>query len=174
MKLLRKIFSWTLTYKIFAFIESLYYYLRDYFYIKDTFYSREFKIVIAKYIRCQVEKDWLGRLYGIINPYIDINGKLDISSMIVELDGSETNNEEQLKVWIYKQIQLIYALFNIEKLGDYISLDIEHVGPENHDNYLITFDIISRKYFGYCFKKMMKQMLIYLLLAFGVLIFITL
>ena len=166
MKLINKLFSLTLTYKVLAFIESIYYYLRDYFYIKDTFYSYELKIVLAKYIRCEVEKDWLGRLYGIINPYIDINGKLDISSMIIEMDGEQTNNEEQLKTWIYKQIQLVYSLFKIEKLGDYISLNVKHVGPTNHDNYLIQFDIASRKYFAQCFKKMIKQIFVYLIIAF--------
>ena len=86
MNFLHKLVSLTLTYKILAFIESTYYYIKDYLVIKDTLYSYELKLVLAKYIKCQVERDWLGRLYGIINPYIDINGKLDISSMIIEME----------------------------------------------------------------------------------------
>lgn len=166
MKFLKKIISWTLIYKILAFFESTYYYMRDRHLIKDTLYSHEFKFVIKKYIKCDLDKDWLGRLYGVINPYIDINGKLDISTMIVELDGEQTNNEEQVKAWIYKQMQLISSLFKIEKLYDYISMNIRHVGPTNHDNYLIVFDITSRKYFSYCFKRMMKQIFLYLILGF--------
>lgn len=166
MNFIKKLVSFTLTYKLLAFIESTYYYIKDYFLIKDTFYSYELKIVLAKYIRCEVNKDWLGRLYGIINPYIDINGKLDISSMIIEMDGEQTNNEEQIKAWIYKQIQLVYSLFKIEKLGDYITLNVKHVGPTNHDNYKIEFDIASRKYFAQCFKKLVKQILLYCFIGF--------
>ena len=44
------------------------------------------KNICKKYLKCDINKDWLGRLYGIINPMIDINGKIDVSSMIIEID----------------------------------------------------------------------------------------
>lgn len=165
MKIIKKILSNFLIYKIFAFVESIFYYIRDYNLISETLYSREFKKVIMKYIKCELDKDWLGRLYGVINPNIDINGNLDVTSFIVELDDSNTNNEEQVKSWIYRQMMLVSELFKIEKLYDYISLDIKHVGPENHDNYLIVFDITTRKYMAMCFKKMLKHILFYILIA---------
>lgn len=172
MKFFKALVSWTLTYKILAMFEALYYYIKERNIISETFYSHHFLMIIKKYLKCDLEKDWLGRLYGVINPYIDINGKLDITSMIVELDGEFTNNEEQLKNWIYKQMQLVSSLFKIENLYSYISLDIRHVGPINHDNYLIIFDITSRKYFSYCFKRVMKMIGIYLLIGIIALMFI--
>ena len=170
MKFIRKIFSNLLVYKIYNFIASIVYYAKDYSLISDTLYSREFKKVIMKYLKCELDKDWLGRLYGIINPNIDINGKLDVTSMIIELDDSNTNNESQIRTWIYKQMMLISELFKIEKLYDYISVDIKHVGPVNHDNYLITFDITSRKYMANSFKKMMKHILFYIII--GIILFL--
>ena len=163
---MQKFFSFFLIYKIFAFIESVISYIKDYRLISDTLYSREFKTVIMKYLKCELDKDWLGRLYGIINPNIDINGNLDVSAMIIELDDSNTNNEEQIKSWIYKQMMLISELFKIEKLYDYISVDIKHVGPVNHDNYLITFDITARKYMSQSFKKMIWHILFYIFIGF--------
>ena len=41
------------------------------------------------------------------NTNIDINGHLDISSMILEIDDYQTNNEEYVKNWIYRQMTLI-------------------------------------------------------------------
>ena len=167
---MQKFFSNFLIYKIIAFIQSIFNYIHDYKLISDTLYSRQFNMVIMKYLRCELDKDWLGRLYGIVNPIIDINGKLDISSMILEIDDYQTNNEEYVKSWIYKQMTLISSLFKIEKLYDYISLDIKHVGPENHDNYLLVFDITSRKYMAYCFKRLIKHALIYGIIAIIILI----
>jgi len=172
MKFIRKLFSNFLLYKIYNFIASIFYYIKDYNLISDTLYSREFKKVIMKYLKCELNKDWLGRLYGIINPNIDINGNLDVTSMIVELDDFNTNNEEQIKSWIYKQMMLISELFKIEKLYDYISVDIKHVGPINHDNYLITFDITSRKYMAQCFKKILWHILFYIII--GIILFLIL
>ena len=82
MKLIKKILSNFLIYKILAFFESIYTYFKDYNLISDTLYSREFKLVIKKYLKCDIDKDWIGRLYGVINPNIDINGKLDIAQCI--------------------------------------------------------------------------------------------
>jgi len=169
---MQKFFSNFLIYKLFAFIESIINYIKDYKLISDTLYSRQFNLVIMKYLKCELNKDWLGRLYGVINPNLDINGKIDISNVIIEIDDYQTNNEEYVKNWIYRQMGLISSLFKIERLYDYISLDIEHVGPENHDNYLLIIDITSRKYMSYMFKKIMIQSFIYGIIIGGILLFI--
>ena len=161
MKILNKILKNLLTYKIFAFIESIFYYIRDLDRFSDIIYSEHFKKIIFKYLRCELSKDWIGRLYGVINPIIDIDGNLDISSMVIEIDGINTNNEEYVKNWIYRQLMLVSELFKIENLYTYITLDIKHVGPINHDNYLLIFDIASRKYMANCFKKMMIHLIVY-------------
>ena len=168
---MQKFLSNFLIYKIIEFFQSLIAYIKDRKLISDTLYSRQFNMVIMKYLKCELDKDWLGRLYGIVNPNIDINGHLDISSMILEIDDYQTNNEEYVKNWIYRQMTLISSLFKIEILYDYISLDIKHVGPENHDNYLLVFDITSRKYMSYCFKRMFWHSLVYAIIIGGILLF---
>lgn len=172
MKLIKKLISNFLIYKILAFFESIYVYAKDYNLISDTLYSDHFKFIIKQYLKCDIDKDWLGRLYGIINPNIDINGKLDVNNIVIEIDDNNTNSEEYVKNWIYRQMQLISSLFKIEKLYDYISMSVTHVGPQNHDNFLIVFDITSRKYMAYCFKRMMKHTLLYAIIAFIIVMFI--
>lgn len=172
MSILKKLWQKTLIYKTYDFIRSISTYIKDYNYISDTLYSHEFKGVIMKYLKCKLDKDWIGRLYGIINPNIDINGNLDITSIIIEMDDSNTNSEEYVKNWIYRQLNLISSLFKIEKLYNYISLDITHVGAENHDNYLLVFDITSRKYMGYSFKRMIIHLFVYLLIFGLIMLFI--
>lgn len=169
MKIIKSIFSVFLTYKVFAFIESIFYYIRDYNRLSDFFYGDNFKRIILKYLRCELKKDWIGRLYGIINPNLDIEGNLDISSMVIEIDGMNTNNEEYVKNWIYRQLMLVDALFKMERFYNHISLTLKHVGPINHDNYLLVFDLSSRKYMGLCFRRMLIHMLVYIVI--GLIIF---
>ncbi len=173
MKFIRKLFGWTLTYKTLALLEGLFTYIKDYYYISDTLYSAEFKAVIKRYLYIELRKDWIGRLYGVINPNIDINGKYDFNNTILEIDGENTNNNDYVKHWVYKQMDLINQLFKIEKLYDYISIDFKHVGPSHLDNYLIIFDVISRKYTAQTFKSWFKTLCVYGVLA-AIVLFIIL
>lgn len=169
---IKNLFKWTLTFKLFNMIYCLYLYIRDYNYIKDTLYSENLKIVLKKYLKINIKKDWIGRLYGVINPDIDINGNFDINSVIIQFDDEHTNNLDYVKSWIHKQLNLISHLFKIEKLYDYISLDIKHVGPENFDNYLLVFDILNRRYFTKSLKKFLIQLFVYLVIILLIYIFI--
>lgn len=168
----KSIFSFTLTSKIFGFFKSLYLYAKDYGYVSDIIYSDGFKEMIKQYIHVDLEKDWIGRLYGIINPNIDINGNFNLNNIIIEIDSEYTNNNEYVKTWIYKQLNLIQELFHLENLYNYISLEIKHVGPAIADNYLIIFDIASRKKLGYYLKRILIQSILYILIALGIIVFI--
>ena len=172
MKLFKSLFRKTFIGKIFLFLYSIKNYIKDYNYISDTFYSNSFKLVLHEYLDIELKKDWIGRLYGIINPNINNHGNFDISKTIIELDGNDTNNNEYIKHWIYKQLSLIGTLFAINNLYDYIILDIKHVGPLNSDNYLLVFDMVARKELTYNFKNMCIHGLIYGCIAFFIIMFL--
>lgn len=168
--LLKKIGTNTLTWQFVMLVQSIYRYITDLSYISDTLYSKEFLTVLKQYLRITVKKDWIGRLYGVINPYIDIDGKIDFNNTIIEIDGDNTNSNEYVKNWVYRQFNLIDNLFKINKLYDYINVDIKHVGPLNADNYLIVIDIVSRKEMTYVLKRVLKQILIYVLICLVIMI----
>lgn len=163
--ILKKIGSNTLTWRLVMLVQSIYRYITDMSYISDTLYSKEFLTVLKQYLRISIKKDWIGRLYGVINPYIDIDGKIDFNNAIIEIDGDNTNSNEYVKNWVYRQFNLIDNLFKINKLYDYINVNIKHVGPLNADNYLIVIDVVSRKEMTYMMKRVLKQILIYLLIC---------
>lgn len=163
--ILKKIGSNTLTWRLVMLVQSIYRYITDMSYISDTLYSKEFLTVLKQYLRISIKKDWIGRLYGVINPYIDIDGKIDFNNTIIEIDGDNTNSNEYVKNWVYKQFNLIDNLFKINKLYDYINVDIKHVGPLNADNYLIVIDVVSRKEMTYMMKRVLKQTILYMIIA---------
>ena len=172
MKLLTTILRHTLLYKIFSTIKLFFQYVKDYGYVADTLYSHEFSLVLKKYLNVEFSKDWLGRLYAVINPSIDVNGKLDFTNMIIELNDDLTNNNTYVKQWVYRQLSMVSAIYKLENSGffDLIGAEFRHVGPQNADNYLVIFDIVSRKEMASYFKSTVIHSLVYLLI--GLLIFI--
>lgn len=171
MKLFKNLFRNTWTAKLCATITGLYHYSKDYDLISDTLYSEAFLRVLKRYLNTEFKKDWIGRLYGVINPNIDIDGKVNFSNTIIELDGENTNSNEFIKSWVYKQMQLMGELFKIEKLYDYIYIDFKHVGPATHDNYLVIFDMSSRIEFVDNLKRFLWHTILYLGIALGAYIY---
>ena len=161
MSLIKK----SLIYKVIDMFESLYYYVKHYNTIKDILYGDEFKKLLKEYINIDLRKDWIGRLYGVINPNIDKDGKLDVNNTIIEIDGYNTNSNVYVKNWLYKQMYTVGTLFKLKNLYSYITMDIEHVGPLDQDNYLVIFDIASRQIFVESFKRVIKHALFYGIIA---------
>lgn len=161
MSLIKK----SLIYKVIDMFESLYYYIKHYSTIKDILYGDEFKKLLKEYINIDIRKDWIGRLYGVINPNIDKDGKLDVNNTIIEIDGYNTNSNVYVKNWLYKQMYTVGTLFKLKNLYSYITMDIEHVGPLDQDNYLVIFDIASRQIFVESLKRVIKHALFYGIIA---------
>ena len=157
------IFKWiyhhTFLYRVIDFFKSAHTYHKDKRLISDTLYSKEFNFVLKKYLKIDFKKDWIGRLYGVINPNLNEDGQYDFNSVVIEIDGDNTNNNEYVKNWVYRQMNLVGQLFKIEKLYDYINIDFKHVGPENMDNYLVVFDIVSRQIYAESAKNLFKHIL---------------
>ena len=163
--LIKTFFNLTLTSKIFYLFRSIYFYIKDYNYISDVLYGDGFNRLIETYLHIQLKRDWIGRLYGVINPNIDIQGNFDVNNIIIELNDDYTNNNEYVLNWIYKQLSLIQNLFNLKNFYNYISMDLKHIGPPIGDNYLIVFDITSRKIISKYFKQVIIQLSIYAIAA---------
>ena len=172
MKLLRNLFYKTFLGRLTNTIKSLYNYIKDYEYISDTLYSEAFKLVLKEYLNVDIRKDWIGRLYGIVNPNINEEGKFDITRTVIEFDDENTNNEEYVKHWAHKQLYIIGEVFKIENLYHFIDLEFKHVGPDIADNYLLVFDIVSRKIFTHNLKQMLLHVFVYILIAVIVLFII--
>lgn len=167
MKLLKKLFSHTLLYKIYLNFVLLKEYIYDYDYVSESLYSEAFYKILEKYLNLKVKKDWIGRIYGIINPNLDINGNVNFANTIIEIDDKNTNSNEYVKNWIYKQMNMVKYVFKLDESGffDYIGCDIKHVGPNEHDNYLVVFYIVSQKAFLQNLNKLIKHFLVYSAIA---------
>ena len=79
MKFLKKLFYHTLTYKFYNVFATLRQFLKDYDTVAESLYSHEFLTLLKRYLNKEFRKDWLGRLYAVINPNIDIDGKFNFN-----------------------------------------------------------------------------------------------
>lgn len=154
--------KFSLLYSIYSLLLSFVYYLRDKNTVKGVFYSDDFKFILSSYLNTRFKNDWIGRIYGIINPNIDINGKIDFSNTIIELNDELTNDDLYVSNWIYRQLNLMKNALRIKDSAffDYIGMKIEKIEPENQNNYLIIFDIVSRQDFVGSLKHFLKIFLI--------------
>lgn len=166
MKFWYNLYSKTLIYKFYLVFYHLYYYIHDYNLVAESLYSKNFLSILKRYLNKEFKKDWIGRLYAVINPNIDITGKFNFNNTIIEIDDDKTNNEIYVKNWIYKQMQLVADLFKIENMYNYISMTLNHVGPKNADNFLVVFDITSRIDLSKAFKKFIIHLLVYVFIFF--------
>jgi len=153
MGLFKDLFKKTYIYCVYDFLYATYTYLTDKNLVYETLHSKGFETVINKYFHTKLRSNWFGDVGCVINPYIGENGDLDVSTMIVEIDGDNTNTSEYVKIWAEKQLYLIKTLFKLDSLYEYINIDLKHVGPVNQDNYLMMFTIASKTWFKAAAKK---------------------
>ena len=103
MGFFKNIFSHTLTYKAYNCFATFIQYIKDYNIVAESLYSEAFNKVLLRYLNKPFKKDWIGRLYAVINTNIDINGKLNVKHTIRELDEERTNKQAYDENGIYKQ-----------------------------------------------------------------------
>ena len=147
MKLIRKFTNWTLVSSLIRAIYWTFCYIKDWRLVEESLHGDGFRSLLKHYLKMDSRIDWLGRVYGVVNPAINEKGEFDYNGMVFELNGVNTNNQTWVENWLYKQMILVNNIFDVQKTGffDIIDANVKHVGPENADNYLIVFDIASRK-----------------------------
>ena len=159
MKLIRKFINWTLVSSLIRAIYWTFCYIKDWRLVEESLHGNGFRSLLKHYLKMDSRIDWLGRVYGVVNPAINEKGEFDYNGMVFELNGVNTNNKTWVEHWLYKQMILVNNIFDVQKTGffDIIDANVKHVGPENADNYLIVFDIASRKEMVRRWKRVLHQ-----------------
>ena len=167
MKLIRKFTNWTLASSLIRAIYWTFCYIKDWRLVEESLHGDGFHSLLKHYLKMDSRIDWLGRVYGVVNPAINEKGEFDYNGMVFELNGVNTNNQTWVENWLYKQMILVNNIFDVQKTGffDIIDANVKHVGPENADNYLIVFDIASRKEMVRRWKRVILQSIVYAVVA---------
>ena len=161
----KKIWEHSLLYFLIEYTKFAIKFKSDKYEFGHMFYNGIFGVLAQKYLNIDLDKDWVGRLYGVINPNTDINGNFNPGTMIIEMDGENTNNNEYVNTWIYKQLKLMASIYSLKDMYEKITVDIKHVGPEDQDNYLVVFDFDSRQNKAKWRKKLLLRVAFWIIVA---------
>jgi hypothetical protein len=82
----------------------------------------------------QFRKDWIGRLYSVINPGIR-DGKFD-QEQVFEYAEAGIDTTEHARVWMVQRMLVFQKFVQTENLFDILTYDIKRI--DDYGNYLLT------------------------------------
>ena len=88
----------------------------------------------------EFKKDWVGRIYTVINPNI-LNNELDVNTQIFEYGENGLTNKPYIEKYIMTKLNLIKSFIMANNLFDLLTYEI--VELDKYDNYLIVLKPIT-------------------------------
>lgn len=93
---------------------------------------------LSKLLDIELKKDWIGRVYGVINPWIR-NGKFDKESIIFEL-GQDMPTNIMIEKYIMERLNIASMFIRNNNLFDMLTYEIKKI--DEYDNYLLIIEPI--------------------------------
>lgn len=95
---------------------------------------------LSNLFKTQFKKDWIGRLYTVINPNL-LGDDFDINTIIYEYDESGLNNNAFVERWIMSKLNIAQSFIQTNNLFDLLTYKIEKL--DEYDNYLFIIEPIT-------------------------------
>lgn len=95
---------------------------------------------LSNLFKSQFKKDWIGRLYTVINPNL-LGNDFDINTIIYEYDESGLNNNAFVERWIMGKLNIAQSFIQTNNLFDLLTYKIEKL--DEYDNYLFIIEPIT-------------------------------
>lgn len=101
---------------------------------------------LSKLFGSMFKKDWIGRVYTIINPYL-IEDKIDYNTQIFEYNENGLDNTVYIESYIMAKLNIAKQFIRANNLFDLLSYKIDKI--DENGNYLFiiqpitTFDFIK-------------------------------
>lgn len=148
---------------VFNFIKYLYIHLKYYNVIKAAYKEESFIDKLTQMFGVKFKKDWIGRLYAVINPNIST----PLSDQVFEYNERGLDNKTYIEKWIMDRMNVLNEFILSRNLFDVLTYNIKKL--DNYDNYLFVIQPITLKD---CLKwsKKFFILLLALLLIFGIIL----
>lgn len=86
------------------------------------------------------KKDWIGRLYAVINPNL-LGEDYDINTIIYEYGDNGLNNNAFVERWIMQRLNIAQSFIQVNNLFDLLTYDIKKL--DEYDNFLFVIEPIT-------------------------------
>lgn len=127
---------------IYKFLKDFYLHIK-YSTILSSVYKKENLLEnLSDLFKHRFKKDWVGRIYTIINPMIK-DGKFDETSQVFEYKETGVDNSAYIEQYVMEKLIIAKEFLYTNNLFDMLSYDIKKL--DNYGNYLfimkpITYD----------------------------------
>lgn len=95
---------------------------------------------LSKLFGTSFKKDWIGRIYTVINPYL-IEGKFDYNRQIFEYNENGLDNTAYIESHIMMKLNIAKQFIRANNLFDLLSYRIKQI--DENDNYLFIIQPIT-------------------------------
>lgn len=95
---------------------------------------------LSNLFKSQFKKDWIGRLYTVINPNL-LGDDFDINTIIYEYNENGLDNREFVQRWIMMKLNIAQSFIQTNNLFDLLTYDIKKL--DEYDNYLFIIEPIT-------------------------------
>lgn len=103
-----------------------------------TVYEEENLVMnISSIFQTGFKKDRAERLYAVVNPQIQ-NMKFESLGVTTEYNESGPSIDSYVHQWFMNRLFVVQKMLRDKELFDILTSDIQWVGPEGYENYLIT------------------------------------
>lgn len=107
-------------------------------------------------------KDWMGRLYTVVNPFIK-NGKYDPDAMIFDYNDGKISLDTYVEHQFVEKMNLIQSFVISKEMFDLVTYDVKKI--DKFGNFLVILEPVPYQDFISDSKKMAKLFAILLVLA---------
>lgn len=126
---------------LYNFIKYLYLSIKYHNILNQVYNQENILMGLSQLLEVEMRKDWIGRIYGIFNPYIK-DGKFDPNSMIYEL-GEDTPTEIVVEKYIMQRLSIASDFIRAKNLFELLTFDIKKV--DDNGNYLFIMTPLPYK-----------------------------
>ena len=111
--------------------------------IKRVFKEERLLEGLSQIFKTNFKVDWIGRVYAILNPNLDENGKYSPNVQIFEYGQNGLNNEKMVEQWVMERLTVISDFIQTNNLFELLSYSIKKL--DKYDNYLFILEPITLK-----------------------------
>lgn len=118
---------------------------------------------------CQFKKDWIGRIYTVLNPNL-IDNKYSTETQIFEYGDNGLNNSLYIEKWIMERLNIAAKFVQANNLFDLLTYEIKKI--DKYDNYLFIIQPITLPDCIKYFKRFLILLIVLSILITGTIIII--
>lgn len=123
--------------------------------LNQAYESEQIVAKLSSTLGTQFYKDWIGRLYAVVNPYIK-DGKWD-TGQVFEYTEQGIDTTEHAHQWIMQRLGLLQSFIQTNNLFDVLTYEIKRL--DNNGNYLFVIEPITQVALKQDLKKLGKWLL---------------